>query len=154
MIQMTKDRREAYVEVLEILNHMEKQYVEKIPLKLREFFQENSSKEYKFHINLTIPLEENKLKENTLSILAMLNLNYWCENEEHKKELISKYNENEQKYQEKLRQKYNPDNLFKDKTQIPIQQSQTVQNNLAIVPVKESIFTKFIKKLKNIFHIH
>ena len=151
---MTKDRREAYVEVLEILNHMEKQYVEKIPLKLREFFQENSSKEYKFHINLTIPLEENKLKENTLSILAMLNLNYWCENEEHKKELISKYNENEQKYQEKLRQKYNPDNLFKDKTQIPIQQSQTVQNNLAIVPVKESIFTKFIKKLKNIFHIH
>ena len=154
MVQMTKERREAYVEVLEILKHMEKQYVEKIPIKLRNFFQENASKEYNFHINLTIPLEENKFKDNTLSILAMLNLNYWCDDEEHKKELISQYRENEQRYQEELRQKYNPDNLFQNKKRTSIQPSQFVQDDFPLVTVKESIVTKLIKKLKEIFHIY
>ncbi len=42
-IQMTSERMEAYVEVIEILKHMDKKYVEKIPKKLRNFFEKNCS---------------------------------------------------------------------------------------------------------------
>ena len=36
---MIKERREAYVEVLEILRHMDKKYIVKIPRDLIEFFE-------------------------------------------------------------------------------------------------------------------
>ena len=43
----------------------------------------------------------------------MLNLNYWCEDEEHKKSLLKKYYDNEMKYQEKIMEQYSTDKLFK-----------------------------------------
>ena len=115
---MTKERREAYVEVLEVLNNMDSKYIEKIPKKLIEFFINNRSKEYKFHLKENTPLEEQHLKEITINVLAMLNLNYWCESEEHKNNLLKKYYDNEIKYQKKLKEKYNMDNLFKKETKV------------------------------------
>lgn len=113
MQERKQESKKAYVEVLEILNHMELKYVEKIPSKLIEFFKKNASKEYIFELNRDIPFEEQKLMQSTISILAMLNYNYWCEDEEHKKYLLNQYNENEIKYQEMLMEKYSRDNLFK-----------------------------------------
>ena len=110
---MTKERKEAYVEVLEILNNMDSKYIKKVPKKLIDFFINNSSKEYKFYLDRTVPFEEQILKEETINILAMLNLNYWCEDEEHKKSLLKKYYDNEMKYQEKIMEQYSTDKLFK-----------------------------------------
>ena len=126
--QMTKERREAYVEVIEILKHMDKKYVGKIPLELREFFERNASKEYKFTIDTSIPLEQYKLKENTINILAMLNLNYWCESEAHKQELLKKYRDNDLKKEQELRDKYNTDNLFNNKKTTPVLPKETMNN--------------------------
>ena len=108
----------AYAEVYEILSFMEQKYVDRIPLKLLELFKEEKEKEYKPNINPTIPLDEQNLQKKTLSILAMLNLNYWCEDENEKKELIALYAENDKIKEEELREKYNPDNLFRKKKQI------------------------------------
>jgi len=113
VFELKLERKEAYVEVLEVLKHMEHKYMEKIPKKLIEFFKSNASKEYKFKLDNNIPFEEQQLKKSTISILAMLNYNYWCEDEEHKKYLLNKYNENEIKYQQMLMEKYSKDNLFK-----------------------------------------
>lgn len=149
---MTKERREAYVEVLEILNNMDSKYIEKIPRKLIEFFINNSSKEYKFKLDKTIPLEEQKLKENTINILAMLNLNYWCESEEHKKVLLKKYYDNEMKYQEKIMEQYGTDKLFKKES---ADSSSKVEKNLNNVPQKYEQpkwyhnILSFIKRLFN-----
>lgn len=147
---MKKDHKEAYVEVLEVLKHMDSKYVEKVPRKLREFFERNSSKEYQFHLDKTIPFEEQKLKDTTINILAMINYNYWCEDEEHKKYLLNKYNENEIRYQEELMEKYSRDNLFKRESTV-----SSNQQNISNVPQKyeeskwyHSIL-KFIKKLFN-----
>lgn len=124
---MKKERKEAYVEILEILKHMESKYVEKVPTKLREFFKDNASKEYKFNLDKTIPFEEQELKQSTISILAMLNYNYWCEDEEHKKYLLNKYTENEIKYQEMLMEKYSTDNLFKRESKSTVNTSNVPQ---------------------------
>ena len=154
--QMTKERREAYVEVLEILKYMDKRYVAKIPIELREFFERNASIEYEFHIDLSIPLEHHELKENTINILAMLNLNYWCESKEHRQELLKKYYENELKYQENLKNKYNTDNLFKKERKVVL---SCKQENINAFPqeYKEikwynkiyNVMQKFIKRIFN-----
>lgn len=150
---MKKEQRESYTEVLTILNYMETEYQEKIPKKLIDFFERNSAKDYKFDIDLAIPLKEQKLKAKTLSLLAMLNLNYWCKSDEEKQELIKHYSENEKKYQEELREKYNPDNIFKKHNQEKSVEENIVKEELAMVEYKESIWKKFINKIKSIFHI-
>lgn len=150
---MKNEQRESYTEVLTILNYMETEYQEKIPKKLIDFFERNSAKDYKFDIDLDIPLKEQKLKAKTLSLLAMLNLNYWCNSDEEKQELIKHYSENEKKYQEELRKKYNPDNLFKNHNQENTIEEKVTENNVALVEYKESISKRFINRIKSIFHI-
>ena len=56
--------------------------------------------------------------EETLTLIAMLNLQYWCKDENEKERLKSVYAENKRKYQDELREKYNPDNLFKNKQRV------------------------------------
>lgn len=111
--KMTKERKEAYVEVLEILNFMEEKYVEKLPIKLIEFFKRNKSTEYSFILNTNIPLKKQKLKEETLNILAMLYLNYWYKDNKEKQALLVKFQNNDTKFQEELNEKYSIEKLFK-----------------------------------------
>lgn len=135
---MVNDRAIAYSEVYAILNLMNPKYINKIPSRLKLIIKEEMDKEYKPEIKYDIPLTEQKLNKKTFTILAMLNLNYWCETQEHKNELIKLYANNDKIKEEELREKYNPDNLFKNKeTKI-----ETVENTVAMVEYKESIFTK------------
>ena len=149
---MTMNKKKSYVEILEILKYMDEVYVDKIPKKLIEFFEENKEKNYSFKYNSAVELEKQNLNDNTLALLAMLNLNYWCESEEHKKELIAKYNDNEQKHQEELRKKYNLDNIFKRCNQEKSIEENIVKEEVAMVAYKDSILKKFIKKIKSFLY--
>ena len=143
---------EGVTETLDILNHMDKSYTDKIPKKFKDFLEENKSDSYTPHLDHSKKIKEMNLKEKTKDILATIYMNYWC-NAEQKENYIKTLKQNEEKYQEELKEKYNPDNIFKNKTQKTIQQEQPVQENVDLVEVKESFFTKFIKKLKGILHI-
>lgn len=111
-VQVKPEQSYAYSELLEILELMEVEYVNKIPKKLMKVFKENASTTYEKHIDANIPLEEQNISEKTSALIAMLTLNYWCDSKEQKQELLDIYKENEKKYQEELREKYNPDNIF------------------------------------------
>ncbi len=145
----------AYAELLEILSLMEEQYVRKVPKKLIEIFKENSLESYEKHLDVTIPLEEQNISKDTAALIGMLTLNYWCENEEEKIELTSVYKENERKYQDQIREKYNPDNIFNNETinnKVSTENEQIVENieidskNLPLdynsFPWYKKIFTK------------
>ena len=107
--------RQAYSEVDEFLGLLSNEQRNKIPQKLRNFFTEEKDQSYKKEINPQIPIKEQNLKEETLGIIALLNLEYWCENETEKQRLKQVYAKNEENYQKALQEKYNPDNLFKNK---------------------------------------
>ena len=143
---------EGVTETLDILNHMDKSYIDKIPKKFKDFLEKNKSDSYIPHLDHSKKIKEINKKEKTKDILATIYMNYWC-NAEQKENYIKTLKQNEEKYQEELKEKYNPDNIFKNKTQKTIQQEQPVQENVDLVEVKESFFTKFIKKLKGILHI-
>lgn len=117
-VKISKKQAFAYSELLEILSYMEKENVDKIPHKLMEIFKTYSSDEYVNHLDANISIKNQKISEETSSLLAMLMLNYWCESEEQKKFLIETYQKNEDEYQKNLREKYNPDNIFNQETQI------------------------------------
>ena len=150
---MKNDLYKAYAEVDEILPFMEDVYIDKIPKKLRELFKNERLEDYKPNIDPKIPLDEQKLQKKTFSILAMLNLNYWCEDEKEKQDLIAIYSENDRK-KEELREKYNLDNLFKKKeTEQKIEEPQknTAENTVLVEYKEEKFFKKLIKKIMNFF---
>ena len=139
---MENELLKAYSEVDKILTYMEEKYVEKIPKKLRELFKNEKLKEYEPVIDPKIPLDEQNLQRKTYSILAMLNLNYWVESEEEKQELIKIYAENDKKREEELREKYNPDNIFKK--QENREKFEETQESKSLIEYKEESFIKKI----------
>ena len=147
---MNQSIMEAYAEVDTILNYMDIKYKNEIPEKLRNIFKEKKADNYEKTIIPNKPLNEQNLKEETLSILAVLNYNYWCKDEIHKKELLKLYTENERKYQEELREKYNSDNIFRSRIQE--KDENVINNEVSMIEYKESIFKKIMNKIKGIFN--
>ena len=139
----------AYSEVYEILNLLEDEYKNRVPEKVIEFFERERDENYNPIIEIDVPLDKQNLKRETMVLLAILNMNYWCDNEDEKQEMLNSFNENEasKKLKEKeLAEKYNPNNLFK-KNEI-----HEVIEEVAMVEYKEPNFIqKIISKIKSLF---
>lgn len=147
---MENDLYKAYAEVDKILSFMGFRYIEKVPKKMRDMFKNEKLQGYEPNIDKNVPLEEQKLERKTLAILAMLNLNYWCENEEEKQELIRAYSNNDKKRNEEIREKYNPDNIFKNKNKEK-EVEQIAKEITAIVEYKkENFIQKLLNKIKRL----
>lgn len=138
----------GYKKSKEILNYLPKSEVEKIPLKLRKFFEKVANSNYIVRIDPYKSLEQQKIKEKTKDLITVIYRNYWC-NEEQRKWLDVKLIENEKKYEEKLREQYNPDNLFKNKAKQEIHTMQTTQELVAYKP--KSFIQKLFIKIKSLF---
>ena len=113
--------------------------------------------EYIKHINPNIPIKNQNLLEETLALIAMLNLQYWCKDEQEKERLKNIYAENERKYQEELGLKYNPNNIFNNKKKNVISEENNVNNekmsNLPIEVKTEKFYNRLINFLKRLLHI-
>ena len=114
-MELSINTRQAYSEVDEFLGLVTEEEKNQIPKKLRDFFREEKDINYHKNINPNIPIKEQNLKEETLAIIALLMIQYWYKDESKKQKLLEVLDENERKYQEELREKYNPDNIFKNK---------------------------------------
>ena len=146
----------AYNEVLCILNQMSEDDVDKIPKEVIERLRQNVSDEYIAKYDSSKSLYEQGYQNETLAILAMLNLNYWCNNDEEKARLISKYKQNEIKLENEKRIKYNSDNIFKNK-KLEKEELTFKKENISQLPIeikKGNIIIKFFRFIKNIFHLN
>lgn len=138
-----KNNEIAYAEVDTILSLMDKKYVNRIPEKLRKIFKEDKNSNYTINIDINKSLNEQNLQRETMVILAMLCVNYWCDSEEEKQELIKAYSENEKKNEAEIREKYNPDNIFKN--------TEQKHENRELVEYNESIIKRLWNKIKSFF---
>lgn len=144
--------RQAYAEVDNFIDLLDEEDKNKIPNKLREFFKNEKDINYNKKIDVNISIKEQHLLEETLALIAFLNLKYICDDENEKANLTKLYQENEDKYQELLREKYNPDNLFKNKNINQYSQEEHQTEQTAIVEYKERNFLqKLSDKIKHLF---
>lgn len=143
---VSEEYSEAVVEVLDIIEHTRKTDVEKIPKKLLNFFESVKSSTYISRIDHSKKLNTQDLKPKTRAIIAMLYRNYWCPLEE-KEQFENILKQNYEKEQEALREKYNPDNIFKEKKDGVIEETNTMEMTI----YKESIFKRFINRIRKIF---
>ncbi len=148
--------RQAYTEIDNFIELLDEYNRNKVPKKLREFFKRKKDNTYTKTIDPNIPIKEQNLKEETLALIAMLNLQYWCEDEEEKQRLKKIYSDNEIKHQQKLREMYNPEDVFKTKQkQEQIENeisSEEIQDNMAMEEYKkDNIFVRLKNFIRNIF---
>lgn len=85
----------SYSEIWAIINSLEESASSRIPQKVKDFFCEERLKEYEPEIDLNKPLTEQNLQRETMTILAILNVNYWCDDEEEREFYLKEMAEND-----------------------------------------------------------
>ena len=139
--------RQAYSEIDEFLSLLKDEEINKVPKKIRDLFKEEKDKNYKKIIDPNKPIKEQNLKEETLALIALLNLQYWCEDEQEKERLKEIYAKNEKLYEEAFQIEFNSDKIFKN----GIEEANKDIEEQQVIPYKESILKKMLNRLKKLF---
>lgn len=141
---MNVETKEVYSEVYQVLNLLGTEYINKLPNSLFNMLKEKRDINYTPQYVEDIPLDEQNIKKETLAIIALLHLNYWCENEKEKAELKQLLSNNEIRYQQELRDKYDPENVFKK-----CNAENVVEKQTSLVEYKIPFLKRIISKIKN-----
>lgn len=148
---MNVKTKEMYSEVYSILNMLGNDYISKLPGSLVTMINEERLKTYEPKYEPDISLDKQKLQRDTIAMIALLHLNYWCDSNEEKENLKELFKDNEKKYQAELREKYNSDNIFKKKENNKYVENDN-EKNKSMIQYKETIFKRIMKKIMSIFH--
>ena len=146
---ISESTRKAYTEVDNFIELLDEYHKNKIPKKLREFFKNEKEEKYIKNIYRNIPIKEQNLLQETLSLIAFLNLQYWCDDEEERKRLRKIYTENEKTSMKQMRLKYDINNIFKERRKEVIEEE--TKDNVAMIRYKDSLIQRIINKIKKIF---
>ena len=143
--------KQAYAEIDEFIKLLNEEERSRIPQKIIDYFRNEKDQNYHKEIYVDVPIDKQNLKEETLALIAVLYLDYICDDDSEKDLLNRIYQENENNYQKIINEKYNPDNLFKDKKRY----NNDVINNTetAMKIYKESFFKRFLDYIKKILKV-
>lgn len=139
---MDKKYARAYTEVLEILNHIPEEEYNVIPKNEIEFYKSNCDKNYNYVYDESIDLKDQKISREANAVIVSIYMNYFA-NEKQKSVINEILKQNTIKNENEKREKYNPDNIFKEN------QSQNLP--IEINTEKENFFKRIFNKLKSIF---
>lgn len=139
---MEKVYEEAFVEVNEVLKLMPIDLLSKIPAQFRQTISENKATNYKAVIKE--PLEEQKLKKETVAILGLIYRDFLASPEEQEK-LQMKDAEELNKIEQEIQKQYNIDNIFEKRKKIKDVDNQQISTDITLY--KEP---NFLSKLFNI----
>ena len=150
---MKQEYKEAFTEVNEIIKMMPEELTNKIPSKFKEMIEDERDKEYT--PNIEEPLEKQKLKNETIIILGLIYRDFLCSPEE-KRRLQEKdareLQEVQKAIEEEIREKYNPDDIFKKRNQNNIEESINKEENTSMVVVREEKwYQKIFNLIKKLF---
>lgn len=146
---MENNLYKAYAEIAKILEFLEDEYLQKIPDKLINLFEQEKLKDYDPIIDPNISLNKQNLQKKTFVLLAIINLNYWVETEEEREALIKIYKENDIVEEKIALEKYPIDNLFKNKSKTTFT-SNSIENSI-ITYQEKNFFVKILDKMISLF---
>jgi len=147
---LKQEYKQAFTEVNEIIKLMPIELVNKIPSKFRVMIGEEKDNEY--YPEIKEPIEKCKLKNETIVILGLIYRDFLCSPDEKRKlqekdakELL----EVQKSIEEELKQKYNPENIIKNKKEIK-DKEQCEEKRLTIVQ-EEKWYHKIFNIIKGLF---
>ena len=104
--------------------------------------------QHKSNFDYTKSINEQNLQREKRIILSLIYRDYIC-TEEQRRKLIQKDKEELEIIEKELREKYNPDNLFKNNT---TKTTNTTNTNMELVEIKKvNLWKKIFAWIKSIF---
>ena len=96
-VKITEEDRKVYAEVDDILEFIPEDKRIQVPHNLRQLFKENRDPNHIIHLDNSTPIEQYALRKETLSMIALFNLKFWCKTQEEKSKLRKIYESNNNK---------------------------------------------------------
>ncbi len=151
MIQETND---ICKEALIILSYFNNDLIEKIPNKVfSKLLELSANSKIHLHIDTKKDLDKQDISEESKDLVSLIYYSFIADKNE-KNELFKLWTDNENIYQEKLREKYNIDNIFKNNISKTSNIDTTTLPSTAIIKhEKENVFYKIKKFIKNILNL-
>lgn len=144
---MDENLKKSLKETYEIIQNSENKIIEKIPNNFLKFIEDNMDKNYNLKINFDDENWKNKINNDTKAILALIYRDYIVDAEKRNK-LIQEEKAQREIYEKELREKYNPDEIFKNRT---VKEDEVINNN-QLIEVKEAPwYKKIIESILRIF---
>lgn len=140
---MNSVNSETYTDISVIINMMPDEMKNKISNSFITFIENNKSSNYISSINPKIPIKDQNIRKETKEMLGIIYRDYLCSNEQRKK-LIKEEQEEISKFEEELGEKYNPNDIFKNKQKEHNYEKEKV--NVAMVEYKKETFIEKILK--------
>ena len=134
------NRKNAYTEVYTILQELNEEEYNKIPLEVIEAIRTNMNEEYEYELDDELELKDHQMLPETKAILFNLFRDYLA-TPEQKEKIIRMQNEERQKNEKKKQKQYNVD-IFERKQK---------ENSKQLIEYKENIFKKILKKIIKFF---
>lgn len=148
---VTKELSEAAVEFNCILNNSSQEIINKIPKKFITFMKNIASTTYTFNYDKSKKLNEQNIKPETRGLISLVYQAYIC-SEEEKNNYILKCKNYEIKKEKELREKYNPDDIFKNRKNVQNTLENDISEENAIIEYKEKNFIqKLFERIKHLF---
>lgn len=142
---MERAYEEAFAEVDEVLKIMPVDLLSKIPVQFRQVISENKAKDY--NVKIQEPLEEEKLKEETVVILGLIYRDFLASPEE-RMELQKNDAEELRRIEEEMQQKYDMQKIFQKRKTL---QKDDASTDLVLYK-KEGFLKKLFNLIKGIFY--
>ena len=158
---MTKEKvllyQKAYVELYEFIKMLTKDEQNKISESFINYIYNNRDKNYEFFIDYSKDLLEQDYMTETKALIVEMYEKYLAPEEE--KEFWKNYDRIcFNIIEEEKKKKYNSNDIFKNNKKeskvenISVKEENNINNEVAMIEYKESIFKRFINRIKNIFH--
>ncbi|MBQ3408386.1 MAG: hypothetical protein IJH12_04180 [Clostridia bacterium] len=147
---MEKKYAKAYTEVLEILKHVPKEELDRIPKSELQFYEDNCDKNYKYEYNEELNVDQQAISREANTVIVAIYMNYFA-NDKQKGIIESILKQNSIEEEKQKNEKYNIDKIFDNK-----EKHEDAEHDAEKLPVdvdkKEEIFIKkIINRIKKLF---
>ena len=153
MEKIYSDYSQVLSEVYQIIEYMEPALRERIPERLINQIAEKRDKDYMFKYDTSKSLLDQDMYDESKHLISAIYINYVCDDNE-KREILNIWSENDKKYEEELRKKYDVNNLFSSKTSSESEEKieEYGENITKLIEQKEKgFFSKIWDKIKALF---
>lgn len=153
-MKMIREINDVSKEVLTILSYFDNRLLQKIPFNVLNKLKELAAdSKLDFYINIEKDLEKQEISEESKDLISLIYYIYIADKTE-KNNLLKLWKENENKYQDILREKYSIDSILENRKKLELSEEKSTNKSVDIVEYKESIFKKIINKIRSMFIIH
>ena len=138
----------ACAEVLEIIDNISYDDYLKIPKNVIQNLIDSADKNIDFTYDPSLTLDEQNVSETAKAIISTFYRDYWASTYQRQR-----IKAKEQYDIEKLlKDKYNPDDIFKNRNRVIPQEEQTSENTKMIIVQEEKWYQKIFNLINNLFH--